>query len=239
MPALPLLVEAIGLKKNYQAGLSSVLVLKGIDLFLKRGEFLAIRGPSGSGKSTLLQLVGLLDATFEGSYCFNGVDVSSLDDQALSALRSSSIGFVFQSFFLIPQLTLSENIALPFFYQKPKLSPQRIKEKTLVAIEKVGLQDRLHHKPSELSGGEMQRAAIARAIICNPLLILADEPTGNLDSRNRDAILELFRELHQSGSSVVVVTHDKQVSQACTRVLFMQEGQLQESSSHEGGLSHG
>jgi putative ABC transport system ATP-binding protein len=185
------IVDIRNLTKSYQMGHGLVQALRGVDLTVKHGESLAIMGPSGSGKSTLLHLLGCLDSPSEGSYFLNGQDVSHLSDSELALIRACKIGFVFQSFNLIPQLNVFENVEIPFLYQT-KVNEEAIKNKILHSIERVGLSHRLYHLPSELSGGEMQRAAIARALAIDPLMILADEPTGNLDSQTGKTILKLF-----------------------------------------------
>lgn len=184
-------------------------------------------GASGSGKSTLLHLLGCLDSPTAGRYLLDQEDVSSLSDNRLALIRAQKIGFVFQSFNLIPQLNVFENVEMPFLYQK-KSVPENLQELIKEALEKVGLSHRLSHHPAELSGGEMQRVAIARALVTKPLLVLADEPTGNLDSANGKAILKLFSELHLQGVTLVMVTHDTQIASHCKRFIRMQDGLIVE-----------
>jgi putative ABC transport system ATP-binding protein len=214
------------LTKAYGKPGSSVQVhaLRGIDIEFLEGESVAICGQSGSGKSTLMNLIGCLDRPTSGRYFLGQLDVSRLDDDQLSDIRGRRIGFVFQNFSLIPQLTISENLEVPLFYQG---CPARIRhEKARRLAEMVGLGDRAHHRPTELSGGEQQRAAIARALINDPLLILADEPTGNLDSATGEMILGVFDHLHDEGRTVVVVTHDQSVAQRCDRIITLSDGRI-------------
>lgn len=221
-----LIIETESLVKAYHVGQGVVKALDGVDLTIYRGDSLAIMGPSGSGKSTLMHLLGCLDSPTSGSYFLDGEDVSQLSDKMLAQIRSQKIGFVFQSFNLIPQLNVVENVEIPFTYQQQsRENPfERIRE----ALIKVGLGHRLNHHPSELSGGEMQRVAIARALAINPLLILADEPTGNLDSENGKAILNLFRELNEQDVTIVIVTHDASVANCCKRLICMKDGKIVE-----------
>lgn len=218
-----IVVDVHQMSKSYQMGHSCVSALKDVDLQVRRGEMLAIMGPSGSGKSTLMHLLGCLDKPTEGRYLLNGQNISKLDDKALSLIRATQIGFVFQSFNLIPQLNVIENVEVPFLYRHDKkLSRQSI----LKALERVGLGHRLGHLPTELSGGEMQRVAIARALAVNPFLILADEPTGNLDFETGRSILTLFQELNVQGVTIIIVTHDEFVSQHCRRLIKMRDGKI-------------
>lgn len=218
------IIKVKGLTKRYQIGDQTVNALRGVDLTVHRGDLLAIMGPSGSGKSTLLHLLGCLDSPSSGSYFLDDEEVSNLSDDALAHIRATKIGFVFQSFNLIPQLTVLENVEIPFLYQKAK--QQDLTETLTQALAKVGLSHRLHHHPTELSGGEMQRVAIARALATNPLLIFADEPTGNLDSGNGKAILQLFSDLNQQGVTIIIVTHDASVGANCRRLIRMQDGSI-------------
>jgi putative ABC transport system ATP-binding protein len=217
------LIQVKGLSKSYQLDHGIVHALKSVDLTISRGEHLALMGPSGSGKSTLMHLLGCLDRPTSGHYLLGGVDVSQLDDAALSHIRATQIGFVFQSFNLIPQLNVYENVELPFLYRKEKGDPQK---QILEAIDRVGLSHRVRHRPKELSGGEIQRVAIARALAIDPMLILADEPTGNLDFKTGQSILTLFQELNRQGVTLLIVTHDANVGKSCQKVLRMQDGEL-------------
>ncbi|MCK4660581.1 MAG: ABC transporter ATP-binding protein [Phycisphaerae bacterium] len=199
-----------------------VHALRGIDIEFVRGESVAICGASGSGKSTLLNLLGCLDRPSSGRYLLGEVDVSQLTDDALSEIRSRYVGFVFQNFNLIQQLTVQENLEVPLFYQGVPAAARRRKARELVA--RVGLEERSHHRPMELSGGQQQRAAIARALINDPLIILADEPTGNLDTATGEMILELFDRLHDQGRTIIMVTHDPNVSRRCNRTITLRDG---------------
>ncbi len=200
--------------------------LRNVNIALHPGQFIAIKGPSGTGKSTLLHILGCLDRPDQGTYYLEGRNISNLSDTELSLLRATKIGFVFQAYNLIAQCTLLENVAMPFLYHPD--SPDNINDLTMNALKNVGLWERRTHKPSQLSGGEMQRAAIARALVINPLVVMADEPTGNLDTENTMAILDLFRQMHQRGSSLVVVTHDDEVARAADRILYIKDGYLSE-----------
>jgi putative ABC transport system ATP-binding protein len=210
--------------KFYGEGDARLHVLHAIDLEVRRGEFVAVLGQSGSGKSTLLNILGCLDRPSAGTYVLEGEDTARLDDNRLSALRNRSIGFVFQSFQLVPQLTVLENVEVPMFYAGvPRAERHRAAAERL---EEVGLSGRLHHRPSQLSGGEQQRVAIARALSNRPHLLLADEPTGNLDSATGEQILGLIRELHRSGRTVVMITHDAHVAAAAARRVRILDGRI-------------
>ena len=203
-----------------------VHALRGVDLDFVQGESVAICGQSGSGKSTLMNLIGCLDRPTSGRYLLGGVDVSQMDDDELSDVRSRRIGFVFQSFNLIAQLTILENLEVPLFYQGHP--PQVRRERARVLVEMVGLGDRGHHRPNELSGGQQQRAAIARAIINDPLIVLADEPTGNLDTATGEMILAIFDRLHDEGKTIVMVTHESTVAARCDRQITLRDGRILE-----------
>ncbi|MBA2367815.1 MAG: ABC transporter ATP-binding protein [Candidatus Protochlamydia sp.] len=220
------LVKVQNLGKSYPMGHGQVEALQSINLIIHAGDSLAIMGPSGSGKSTLLHLIGCLDKPSTGHYWLDGEDVSTLDDQALALIRASKIGFVFQSFNLISQLNVYDNIAIPFLYQSKYHDPVQMKKRILESIDRVGLSHRLYHVPSELSGGETQRAAIARALAIDPLLILADEPTGNLDTDTGNTILKLFDELNRQGVTILTVTHDEHVGAHCRRLIRMCDGKI-------------
>ena len=219
-----MLLEAKQIRKSHLLGNNTIPVLRGIDLSVAEGEFVSIMGTSGSGKSTLLYIFGGLDTPDHGSYFLNGKNMLTLSDQDRSWVRAHWLGFVFQTFDLLPELDVVENISLPFLYNKTdaELKDHQVME----AVEKVGLAHRRAHRPMELSGGEMQRVAIARALAIRPKLILADEPTGNLDSRNSIDILGLFSELHKSGTTIIMVTHDKNVAAFSERTLHMADGYL-------------
>lgn len=216
------MVHAIGIKKEYMKGTSPVSVLKSIDISVNMGEFVAIMGPSGSGKSTLMHILGCLDRPTAGKYLFNGIDVLNTTDNALSQLRAKNIGFVFQTFNLLADLNVYENVELPFHYST--LDGGQIKARVMRSVEEVNLRHRVKHKPSELSGGEMQRVAIARALAIEPKLILADEPTGNLDSESSDEILKLFKIIHAKGATIIIVTHDREVAKQAQAIKQMKDG---------------
>ena len=212
------------LTKTYTAPGSDVNVhaLRGLDLDFREGESVAICGQSGSGKSTLMNMLGCLDRPTSGRYVLGGMDVSELDDDQLSDIRGQRIGFVFQNFNLIPQLTLLENLEVPLFYQG--LPPAERRERAARYVAEVGLEDRGHHRPTELSGGQQQRAAIARALVNDPLIVLADEPTGNLDSTTGDLILSIFDKLRAAGKTILMVTHESAVAAHCDRVITLRDG---------------
>ncbi|MGE3953690.1 MAG: ABC transporter ATP-binding protein [Parachlamydiales bacterium] len=209
--------------KVFEGPGGKVVALRDCDLDIQPGDSVAIMGPSGSGKSTLLHLLGLLDTPTQGEYRFDGADVAHLSDEALSAIRSQKIGFVFQAFHLIPQLTILENVELPLSYQGQMGGGRK---RATEALHRVGLHDRLSHRPDELSGGQKQRVAIARALITRPRLLLADEPTGNLDSKTGGEILDLFLSLGADGMALVVVTHDLQIARRFRRVLHVHDGRI-------------
>jgi putative ABC transport system ATP-binding protein len=216
------LIETESIKKTYQGGQTHVEALRGISISIRKKEFVAIMGPSGSGKSTLMHILGCLDRPTSGTYFFAGQDVSSISDRQLSGIRASRIGFVFQTFNLIHQLNVLENVTLPFLYRDD--GEQMAHFRAVSAIEEVGLAERMKHRPSELSGGELQRVAIARAISINPSMILADEPTGNLDIRTGKSIIDLFLQLNSQGVTIILVTHDKDVAQSAQRILRISDG---------------
>jgi len=219
-----LLIQARSISKQYRLPQKTIPVLHDIDFSVARNEFVAIMGPSGSGKSTLLHILGCLDRPTAGTYRLDGVDVLGASDTVLSRIRSREIGFVFQTFNLVGTLTVYENVELPFVYSMAH--GRDIKERVQQAVEQVGLADRIHHRPAELSGGEMQRAAIARALAMQPKLLLADEPTGNLDSGTSDEILKLFQRLHTLGVTLVMVTHDPAIAHWAQRRVTLQDGLL-------------
>ena len=218
------LVRIARVVKSYGEGDSQVEVLCGVDLDIQRGEFLAIVGASGSGKTTLMNLLGLLDRPDKGLYELEAEDVSRLSDDRLAALRNRSIGFVFQSFHLIPEQTVLENVELPGFYMR--LARRERRRRSLALLESVGLSHRLHHRPSQLSGGECQRVAVARSLLADPALLLADEPTGNLDSKSGEEVLGLFHDLHEAGRTIVMVTHNPEIAARLPRTIEMKDGRV-------------
>ncbi|MBT4531107.1 MAG: ABC transporter ATP-binding protein [Phycisphaerae bacterium] len=226
MPEQESVVKLREIKRIYFKPDGSVLVeaLRGIDLDIPKGQSVAIMGASGSGKSTLMNILGCLDQPTSGSYFLDGSDVALLDDKELSTIRGREIGFVFQSFNLIPQLSLVENVEVPLYYQRVEVNSRKAKAENI--LERVGLSDRMSHRPSELSGGQQQRAAVARALVTNPSILLADEPTGNLDSETGEEVLRLFDELHKEGLTTIVVTHDQNVGNRCQRVIRLLDGRI-------------
>jgi putative ABC transport system ATP-binding protein len=210
--------------KVYQMGDTQVHALAGVTLSLRRGSFWAIMGPSGSGKSTMLNLLGCLDRPTSGRYCLNGHDISALDDNHLSELRLRELGFIFQSFNLIPQLTVQENIELPLFYLG--WEAHRSAERAQELARTVGLADRLHHRPMELSGGQQQRVAIARSLVNDPKVLLADEPTGNLDSATGEQIMQMLTDLNRQGKTIILVTHEQDIAEYATCRLHMRDGRI-------------
>ena len=219
------LIDVIGLSRKYHIGSRTIPVLTDIDFPVKKGEFVTVMGPSGSGKSTLLHILGCLDRPSGGTYRFDGMDVLSASDRELSHIRAHYIGFVFQTFNLIPSLSVYENVELPFLYSSVRADDA---EKRIVdSIGQVGLEKRMNHRPAELSGGEMQRVAIARALSISPKLILADEPTGNLDSETGKEILALFENLHKQGATIVMVTHDPSVADCAQRCVHIVDGKTE------------
>ena len=210
--------------KIYKVGAESIHALDGIDLKLRENEYVAVMGPSGSGKSTLMNLIGCLDRPSSGHYELDSQDATKMNDAALARVRNQRIGFVFQSFELLGRLSALKNVALPLIYSHDGLWSQRKLAKNV--LKRVGLADRIKHKPNQLSGGEKQRVAIARALICNPSILLADEPTGNLDSKTSEGILALFDQLHQEGQTIVIVTHEESVARHAKRIIKMRDGRI-------------
>ncbi len=219
-----MILDLKGIYKNYKAGDVDVPVLKNIDLQVKEGDYLSIMGPSGSGKSTLMNIIGLLDKPTSGTYLFDGIDVSSQNDRSLSVIRNKGIGFVFQNFNLMPRETALSNVELPLLYAGIKKKQRR--EIASAALEKVGLADRMKFFPTQLSGGQKQRVAIARAIANSPKILLADEPTGALDSRSGEQVMELFSKLNSEGVTIVMITHEKVVADCANKIVVIYDGEL-------------
>jgi len=219
------LIRIEQLHKIYFLGKTKVHALRGIDLQINRNEYVAIMGPSGSGKSTLMNIIGCLDVPTSGRYWLNGQDVSQLNDDALAHIRNKEIGFVFQTFNLLPRADALHNVELPLIYNgRPGAERKKL---AIQALEKVGLGDRIHHKPNELSGGQRQRVAIARALVNNPSLILADEPTGNLDTTTGAEIMEIFDQLHEQGNTIILVTHEAFIAEHAHRVIHLKDGKIE------------
>jgi putative ABC transport system ATP-binding protein len=223
------------IKKSYFMGKQELQVLKGISLSINRNEYIALMGPSGSGKSTLMNILGCLDSPTSGKYILNGNDVSMMADNDLADIRNKEIGFVFQQFNLLPRLTALENVALPLVYAG--ISKKQRTEIAMEVIRKVDLQDRSHHKPNELSGGQCQRVAIARALVNSPSIILADEPTGNLDTRTSYEIMNIFSKIHEDGNTVVLVTHEEDISNYAHRVIRLRDGSVETDRTKQNVLA--
>ncbi|WP_417347117.1 ABC transporter ATP-binding protein [Ferrimonas sp.] len=215
------------LTKHYQMGESQVAALKGVSLTIQAGEFVAIMGPSGSGKSTLMNLIGCLDRPSSGHYHLDGQSVDELDDDTLSRVRNERIGFVFQSFHLLPRLSALENVLLPLRYRRQEGDPVQDKERATQLLTRVGLDGRMGHRPNQLSGGQRQRVAIARSLINQPAILLADEPTGALDSKTSVEIMTLFKELNAQGQTIILVTHEEEVARNAKRILWMRDGAIE------------
>ena len=219
-----MMIDIKNLIKDYKMEMVEVQALRGVDLQIPLNGYVAIMGPSGSGKSTLMNILGCLDTPTEGKYFLNSVDVTLLNDKELSAIRNKNIGFVFQSFNLLPRMSALHNVELPLMYAG--VEKNKRKEIALRALEKVGLSDRVHHKPAELSGGQRQRVSIARALVNNPGIILADEPTGALDSKSGEEIMQIFGKLHSEGHTIIVITHEKDIAAHCRRIIYLKDGTI-------------
>ena len=225
------IIDIIGLKREFTVGTEIVKALKSVDVSVMKNEYLAMMGPSGSGKSTLMNLLGCLDTPTAGAYNLNGTDVSSLKDDDLAEIRNKEIGFIFQTFNLLPRLTALENVSLPLVYAGYNSEDRKRKAKDV--LEKVGLGDRLDHRPNQLSGGQRQRVAVARALVNDPSIILADEPTGNLDSKTSLDIMRLFEEIHEMGNTLIVVTHEEEVASHAHRIFRLRDGLVESDLNDE------
>ena len=228
---MPHLIDVKDVYKIYNPGENEVHALDGVSLTINRGEFVAIIGQSGSGKSTLMNMLGLLDVCTSGSYELDGVDVSTMTDDQLSEIRNKEIGFIFQGFNLIPSLTAQANVELPLVYRGVKAEQRH--ELSESALKRVGLEKRMHHLPNQMSGGQQQRVAIARAVAAKPPVILADEPTGNLDSRSGKEVMQILHELHKEGITVILITHDNGIASEAERVIRIQDGKIVEDYKNE------
>ncbi len=232
------IIELDNIQKSYLMGKMELKVLKGISLEIFKNEYVALMGPSGSGKSTLMNLLGCLDSPTGGRYTLNGKDVSKMPDDDLAEVRNKEIGFVFQQFNLLPRLTAAENVALPLIYNGT--SKKARTEISLEMLDRVGLSDRSHHKPNELSGGQNQRVAIARALVNNPSIILADEPTGNLDSKTSIEIMNIFSKIQSDGNTVILVTHEEDIAMFAHRIIRLKDGLIESDHLHTAStaISH-
>jgi len=221
------MIRMQGIRKEYRMGENVVAALDGVDIHIRPQEFVSIIGPSGSGKSTLMNIIGCLDVADAGKYMLDGMEISDYTEDELATIRNKKIGFVFQQFNLLPKLTAQENVELPLIYQG--MSARKRRQRSEEVLERVGLLDRMDHKPTELSGGQQQRVAIARALAGHPSLILADEPTGNLDSKTGAEVMSLFHELHQAGNTIVLITHDADIAAKTPRAIHIHDGRVLET----------
>jgi putative ABC transport system ATP-binding protein len=228
------LISIKNLKRDFQLGNETINVLKGIDLEINKGEYVALMGPSGSGKSTLMNLLGCLDTPTSGTYVLNGKDVSQMHDDDLAEIRNKEIGFVFQTFNLLPRTTALDNVALPMIYAGYSKSDRNVRATEV--LTQVGLSDRMDHQPNQLSGGQRQRVAVARALVNKPSIILADEPTGNLDSKTSIEIMNLFNEIHKNGNTVILVTHEEDIAKYAHRIIRLRDGLIESDAENKDHL---
>jgi putative ABC transport system ATP-binding protein len=228
------LIQITNIKRDFQLGNETINVLKGIDLQINKGEYVALMGPSGSGKSTLMNLLGCLDTPTSGTYILNGNDVSQMHDDDLAEIRNKEIGFVFQTFNLLPRTTALDNVALPMIYAGYSKTDRNIRATEV--LKQVGLDDRMDHQPNQLSGGQRQRVAVARALVNKPSIILADEPTGNLDSKTSVEIMKLFGDIHAAGNTVILVTHEEDIAKYAHRIIRLRDGMIESDNLNEGHL---
>ena len=230
------IIKIQGIKKYYKVGTQEVRALDGVDLPIHDYEYVAIMGPSGSGKSTMMTILGCLDSPSGGTYILNGTDVSQMNDNALAEVRNKEIGFIFQSFNLLPRYSALENVALPLIYSGESKKGRDIRAEK--ALESVDLTDRMHHKPNELSGGQRQRVAVARALVNKPSIILADEPTGNLDSKTSVDIMKLFEAIHNKGNTIIVVTHEEDIAKHAHRIIRLRDGHIESDEVNPNPVKH-
>jgi putative ABC transport system ATP-binding protein len=229
------IIHLENIRKTYFMGSNSLEVLKGITLDIFKNEYVALMGPSGSGKSTLMNILGCLDTPTSGTYILNGNDVSKMPDDDLAEIRNKEIGFVFQQFNLLPRLTAAENVALPLVYAGAGKKERT--ERAMEALKKVGLEERSHHKPNEMSGGQIQRVAIARALVNNPAILLADEPTGNLDTKTSIEVMEIFSSIQAAGNTVVLVTHEEDIAGYAKRIVRLRDGNIESDNQKQPALA--
>jgi len=230
------IIKIQGIKKYYKVGTQEVRALDGVDLTIHDNEYVAIMGPSGSGKSTMMNILGCLDSPSGGTYILNGTDVSQMNDSALAEVRNKEIGFIFQSFNLLPRYSALENVALPLIYSGESKKGRDIRAEK--ALESVDLTDRMHHRPNELSGGQRQRVAVARALVNKPSIILADEPTGNLDSKTSVDIMKLFEAIHNKGNTIIVVTHEEDIAKHAHRIIRLRDGHIESDEINPNPVKH-